>query len=153
MIDDLAVSIEGLIVSPLKQIENPRGYILHAMKIGSEGFLGFGEAYFSSVNKGEIKGWKKHQEMTLNLIVPTGEIRFVIYDDREHSLTNNQVFDINLSRDNYYRLTVPPGLWLGFQGVSADTNLLLNIANIEHNPDESINIPLKEIKFDWGKSE
>ena len=91
--------------------------------------------------------------MTLNLIVPTGEIRFVIYDDREHSLTNNQVFDINLSRDNYYRLTVPPGLWLGFQGVSADTNLLLNIANIEHNPDESINIPLKEIKFDWGKSE
>ena len=153
MIDDLAVSIEGLIVSPLKQIENPKGYILHAMKIGSEGFLGFGEAYFSSVNKGEIKGWKKHQEMTLNLIVPTGEIRFVIYDDREHSLTNNQVFDINLSRDNYYRLTVPPGLWLGFQGVSADTNLLLNIANIEHNPDESINIPLKEIKFDWGKSE
>ena len=153
MLDDLAVSIEGLIVSPLKQIENPKGYILHAMKIGSEGFLGFGEAYFSSVNKGEIKGWKKHQEMTLNLIVPTGEIRFVIYDDREHSLTNNQVFDINLSRDNYYRLTVPPGLWLGFQGVSADTNLLLNIANIEHNPDESINLPLEEIKFDWDRSE
>ena len=149
MIDDLAVSIEGLIVSPLKQIENPRGDILHAMKISSEGFSGFGEAYFSSVNKGEIKGWKKHLEMTLNIIVPTGEIRFVIYDDREHSLTNDQAFDINLSRNNYCRLTVPPGLWLGFQGVSRGTNLLLNIANIEHNSDESINIPLEEIKFDW----
>ncbi len=153
MIDHSAVSIEGLIVSPLKQIENPRGDILHAMKIGVAGFSGFGEAYFSSVNKGEIKGWKKHQEMTLNLIVPTGEIRFVIYDDREHSLTNDQVFHINLSRDNYCRLTVPPGLWLGFQGVSADTNLLLNIANIEHNPDESINLPLEQIKFEWDKSE
>ena len=149
MIDDLAVSIVGLIVSPLKQIENPRGDILHAMKISSEGFSGFGEAYFSSVNKGEIKGWKKHLEMTLNIIVPTGEIRFVIYDDREHSLTNDQAFDINLSRNNYCRLTVPPGLWLGFQGVSRGTNLLLNIANIEHNSDESINIPLEEIKFDW----
>ena len=31
---------------------------------------------------------------------------------------------------------MPPGIWFGFQGISEGTALLLNIANIEHSPEE-----------------
>lgn len=40
------VTIEGVIVTPLKQIYNPRGDVWHAMKCSDPGFDGFGEAYF-----------------------------------------------------------------------------------------------------------
>ena len=73
---------------------------------------------------------------------------FVIYDDREGSTTKGQYFDVTLSADNYARLTVTPGLWMAFQGVGEEVNMLLNMASIEHNSDEAINCDLSEFKFD-----
>ncbi|MFW5625378.1 MAG: dTDP-4-dehydrorhamnose 3,5-epimerase, partial [Campylobacter hyointestinalis] len=66
--------MDGVILTPLKQIYNPKGNIFHAMKNSDIGYLGFGEAYFSTIDQNKIKGWKKHTKMTLNLIVPIGEI-------------------------------------------------------------------------------
>ena len=50
--------MDGIILTPLKQIRTSKGSVLHAMKKGDEGYAGFGEAYFSTINKGDIKGWK-----------------------------------------------------------------------------------------------
>ena len=72
--------LDGVTLTPLKKIGHPKGDIFHAMKASDEGFSGFGEAYFSTINKFEIKGWKKHTKMILNLVVPIGEIKFVVYD-------------------------------------------------------------------------
>ncbi len=141
--------VDGVIVTPLKRIENPKGDIYHAMKASADGYAGFGEAYFSTVHCGDIKGWKKHTRMTLNLIVPVGSIRFVVYDDRDGSKTKGQFSDIILSAKNYMRLTVAPDLWMAFRGIGPSENILLNIASIEHNPDEAINCELYEIDFRW----
>ena len=73
--------MDGVIISPLKKIHHPKGDIFHAIKKSDVGFFGFGEAYFSTVNQGDIKGWKKHKEMILNLVVPVGEIEFVVYNE------------------------------------------------------------------------
>ena len=48
--------IEGVILTPLKQIVNPKGDLYHAMKQSDNGYKSFGEAYFSTVIKDEIKG-------------------------------------------------------------------------------------------------
>ena len=73
--------MDGIILTPLNQIHHPKGDIYHAMKKSDDGFDGFGEAYFSTVHKNDIKGWKKHRDMTLNLLVPIGEIKFVVYNE------------------------------------------------------------------------
>lgn len=135
--------MDGVILTPLKQIQHPKGDIFHAMKKSDIGFNGFGEAYFSTINKGDIKGWKKHTKMVLNLVVCQGEIKFVIYDD-----IKNKFFSASLSHKNYQRLTVSPGLWMAFQGID-DSNMLLNLANIEHDPCEAENIILSKIEYDW----
>ena len=141
--------MDGVVLSPLKQIDNPKGDIYHALKKSDISFQGFGEAYFTTVNSNEIKGWKKHTKMILNLIVPVGEIEFFIYDDRENSITKGEFFTIKLSQENYRRLTIGPGLWVAFKGCTKELNLLLNIASIEHDPDESINVDLKDIPYEW----
>ena len=63
--------MDGVILTPLK-ISNIKGDIQHIAKASDPGYVGFGEAYMSSINKGAIKGWKKHNKMTLNLIVIIG---------------------------------------------------------------------------------
>lgn len=141
--------IDGVILTSLKQICHPKGNIYHALKSSDNGFESFGEAYFSTVNCNDIKGWKKHTEMVLNLVVPIGEIEFVLYDDRENSSTYKKFFSVKLSKDNYKRLTIPSGIWMAFKGYGSELNMLLNIASIEHNPSESISKELEEIKYDW----
>ena len=141
--------MDGITLSPLKQIENPKGDIYHALKKSDDSYSEFGEAYFTTVNNNDIKGWKKHTQMVLNLIVPVGEIEFVIYDDREHSLTKGDFFSVKLSQMNYQRLTVASGLWVAFKGCSETLNLLLNIASIEHDPSESMGRELKDISYEW----
>jgi dTDP-4-dehydrorhamnose 3,5-epimerase len=142
-------TIDGVTISPLKIIPHPKGDILHALKAEDETFHGFGEAYFSKVNYRQVKGWKKHNQMTLNIVVPVGEIKFVIYDDRQGSKSFGKFYAIILGKNNYQRITVSPNLWMAFQGIGEDLNLLLNIANIQHDPNESINKSINQIEFEW----
>ena len=141
--------VEGVLVTPLKILDVPGGDVLLGMKASDLGYHGFGEAYFSSVDKGVIKAWKRHREMVLNLVVPEGAVRFVLYDDRQESTTFGKYREITLSRNNYQRLTVPPMLWMGFQGISEGTNILLNVASIPHHPDEADRLSLEEIEYHW----
>ncbi|EJL6645127.1 dTDP-4-dehydrorhamnose 3,5-epimerase, partial [Vibrio cholerae] len=64
--------IEGVVVTPLKQILLDKGAVFHGIKSTDDTFYGFGEAYFSQANHSSIKGWKKHTKMNMNLIVPVG---------------------------------------------------------------------------------
>jgi dTDP-4-dehydrorhamnose 3,5-epimerase len=128
--------IHDVLITPLKVIPGPLGEVRHLVKRSSPGFEGFGEVYFSQVAAGAIKGWKRHSRMTLNLAVPVGAAEFLIHDDRADSSTRGVFQLVNLSRDDYRRLTVPPGLWLAFRGVDP-FNLVVNVASIEHDPAES----------------
>lgn len=142
--------IEGVIFTPLSIIETGRGDVLHAMKITDSGFFGFGESYFSTINFDAIKGWKLHHEMVLNLVVPIGSIKFVVFDSREGSTTYGKYGTYIVSRENYGRLTVPPNLWLAFKGLDFKESLLLNIASIPHDPKESETKKINEIYYDWS---
>ena len=140
--------IKGVIISPLKVIKVNEGNILHGIKATDKGYFGFGEAYFSFIKAGEIKGWKRHFKMTLNIIVPSGEIQFVMFDDRN---SNEKKFQkVILSVQNYFRLTIPPMVWVAFKDLSNKESILLNIASIPHDPNESESKKLNEIEFDWS---
>lgn len=142
-------SINGVVVTPQKIIDTLGGAVFHGLKASDDAYSGFGEAYFSTVDAGAVKGWKRHREMIMNLLVPHGMVRFVIYDDREGSPTNGHFQVITLSPEHYYRLTVPPMVWMGFQGVGEKGGMLLNIASILHDPSEVDHIEIDMISFDW----
>lgn len=147
--------IEGVIVTPLKQIYHPKGDVFHAMKCVDPGFDGFGEAYFSSIIQGLVKAWKCHSKMTLNLVCIVGKIHFVLYDGRENSPTRGEFMEITLSPespDMYRRLTIPPGVWMAFVGIGEGKSILLNVANIPHDPAEQVNIPIEESGIDFDFS-
>ena len=142
--------IDGVIVTPQREIETPGGNVFHAMKAGDPGFQGFGEAYFSTLEPNYIKPWKRHNRMTLNLLVPVGRIRFVLFDDRPKSPTYQEYQIVTLDKiDHYARLTVPPGVWMAFQSRSEQTSWLINIADFLHDPLEADRLNLGDIFFNW----
>ncbi len=141
--------INDLYLTPLKKIDTPGGDVLRALKKSEKNFSGFGEAYFSVIKYGAKKGWKKHKKMISNIIVPFGEVRFVLFDDRQGSTSYGNFVDVTLSPANYKRLCIPPLLWMAFQGVGKTDSILLNVANIEHQPDESESKSLGEINYNW----
>jgi len=139
--------MEGVLLTPLKQIYHPKGDVFHGMKKSDPGFTDFGEAYFSTVHPGEVKPWKKHLRMTLNLVVPVGKIRFVMHDDRPDSPTQGQTLAVEIGPDNYQRLTVSPGIWMAFEGLNDGLNLVLNLADMEHEPQEVERADLDKFQY------
>ncbi len=134
----MGLSMHGVLVTPLSQFPNDKGSLLHVIKKSSQGFSEFGETYVSTLNKGTLKGWKRHREMICNLVVPVGAVEFTLRDERQDSPTNGLTESITLSRkDNYVRLTIPPQIWFSFEGIEEPENLVINVASIEHSDEEA----------------
>jgi dTDP-4-dehydrorhamnose 3,5-epimerase len=143
-----AVKLFDIKVTPLSRIETSGGDVLHAMKQNDLGYKGFGEAYFSWVSARAIKAWKLHTKMTMNLVVPVGQVRFVFRCINAQGADEFRVEEIGFNR--FVRITVPPGVWFGFKGVDINQSLILNIANIIHDPNEVKRLTLKDINYDWN---
>ena len=136
--------LDQIKVKRLKKISVHGGDVLHALKTNEESFQGFGEAYFSWVDPGAIKAWKQHLRMTLNLIVPVGLVRFVFYNPESDTFREECIGALS-----YSRITVNPKIWFGFQGLSDAPSLLLNLANLTHDPKELIRKSIEEINYSW----
>jgi len=141
-----AVNLDEIRVTKLKRISVVGGDVLHALKSTDTDFRGFGEAYFSIAEAGAVKAWKMHRQMTLNLVVPIGEVRFVLL-----CADGTAQREVTIGAGNYARLTVPPGIWFGFQGLAAPFSLILNVADIPHDPDETVRKRLEEFDYEWKR--
>ena len=117
---------------------------MHVLKKGELKNWSFGEAYFSWVEPGAIKAWKQHLKMKMNLVVPIGEVRFVFCE-----LANTYFREEFIGAESYARLTVPPRIWFGFQGMSEKPSLVLNLANLPHDPAEIERKSIDDIEFNW----
>lgn len=143
--------IEGVILTPLKQIIDERGKIMHMMTSRDSFFKKFGEIYFSFVHPGVIKGWHYHKKMILNYAVPFGKVKIVLFDDRSNSKTKGEIMEIILSPENYQLVTIPPKIWNGIQGLGTETSIVANCATIPHDPQEILRLsPFdKKISYAW----
>jgi len=142
------MNISDILVTPLRRIETTGGDVLHGMKQSDPGYAGFGETYFSWVSIGAVKAWKRHTQMTMNVVVPVGKVRFVFRSVNSDDVEEFRVDEIG--EDHYVRLTVPPGIWFGFQGVGSPQSLVMNVASIPHDPTEVERILLSDINYKWN---
>ncbi len=138
-----AIGVDQIVVTPLNRIPVMGGDVLHGIKRNDSGYVDFGEAYFSFIDHGAVKGWKRHLRMTLNFVVPVGSVQFVFIDQASN------VRKELAGPGRYVRLTIPPGIWFGFKGLAAPNSLLMNVADIPHDPGEIERKELNGFVFDW----
>lgn len=141
----LICGVEGVVITPLKQICDERGAVLHMLRADAPHFAGFGEVYFSVVNPGVIKGWRRHTKMTMSLAVPKGRVKLVLADGK------GALKEIILGEfeTEYQLVTVPPMVWNGFQCISSESAIIANCASIVHVPQEVERLPLDSAEIDY----
>ena len=104
------------LTTDLKKIKCDGGRILHILSKSSSKFKDFGEAYFNIINPNVIKGWNMHLKGTCNIVVPLGEIKFVMKQ-------NNDFLVEIISEKTYKLLTIPPKNWFAFQNLVCSLSL------------------------------
>tara|TARA_X000001036_G_scaffold439778_1_gene492259 strand:- start:928 stop:1350 length:423 start_codon:yes stop_codon:yes gene_type:complete len=136
--------LDKILVHPLKEINLADGDVLHALKQSDQGYKNFGEVYFSKIKFNAVKAWKFHKKMSLNLVVPIGNVKFVFFDEHESKFR-----EIIIGQTNYKRIFVPPKIWFGFKGLDENVNLIMNVADIEHDPDEVRKEDVNKFEYTW----
>ena len=123
-------------INKLKKFDDERGSVLHGMKFNDEDSFGFIVVFFSTVNYGFYKGWKKHHNMVLNLIVIEGEVLFYLADSEF-----SEFKEIIICKNDLKRITIMPNQWLSFTSLVKPSSKIMNIANLTNKEDITDNIP------------
>lgn len=152
--------ISDVWVEPLRVISDSRGRIQHFMRKTDPIFIDFNvqEVYFSFIYPGAIKAWHRHKKMTLNYVVPVGNIKLVLYDQRANSPTAYELQEIYLGENCPYQLVrIPPMVWNGFMVVDGKTALVANITDFVHDPKEIERMSIGDFcnlvyLYDWHQS-
>lgn len=144
--------IAGVLIEPLRVIPTPGGPVMHMLRSDAPHFMGLGELYFSEVLPGCVKAWKRHTRQTQHFAVPVGQLRVVLYDDREDSPTRGRVQQVELGRpDHYALLRIPVNVWYGFTCLGESPAVIANCADIPHDPLEGERLPVQTdtIPYTW----
>lgn len=131
--------IEGVQVFDRRVIPDGRGRILHGFRATDPEFEDFDvqEVYCSWIYPNAIKAWHRHTLMTLNYLVPVGNIKLALYDAWEGSETNGQLDEIFLGENCPHRIVqIPPGVWNGFMTVGDSAAMVISITDHVHDPQE-----------------
>jgi dTDP-4-dehydrorhamnose 3,5-epimerase len=146
-------TISDVQVIPLRRIPDERGTIYHMLKRTDAHFVEFGEIYFTSIYRDVIKGWHRHQYLTLNYACIWGRIKLVLYDERPESPTRGELMERFLGPDDYSLVIIPPQIWTGFKGMT-DVAIVANCATRPHDPvapdTERLDPLSNHIPYDWA---
>lgn len=129
--------IHDVVLSPLPRFVNEQGTVSRMLRVTDPWFSKFGEVYFSSVPRGVVKDWRLHTRLTMNLAVPIGRVRFVLFDQRSGSASHGNLMEVDLGDDDYRLLTVPNGIWMSLGSRGDEFALVANCATEVHDPAES----------------
>ena len=143
--------INGVRLYYLNQIPDERGMVKHFMV--DDGSFHFGEAYFSEVYKGVIKGFHGYTSKMLNYCVPLGMVHLVLWDSRPESRTYNVINEFHIGEQNYMRVVIPAGVMNAFRGIADPYSLVAILASEKFDESRTIRMEIDDpkIPYKWTK--
>jgi dTDP-4-dehydrorhamnose 3,5-epimerase len=143
--------IKGVFIEELNQFPDNRGRVMHMIRVDNLLFEKFGEVYFSEVFPGVVKAWKRQKSKTQLFAVPIGMIKLVLYDERETYTNKDNLDIIEIGRDKYKLVKIPPMIWYGFQCVSKHAALIVNCTDLPYDSNDIDTLDSRDsyIPYKW----
>lgn len=139
--------IKDVSITPLKKIPDERGCVRHFIRSNDPDFTKFGECYLTSVYRGVTKAWHGYYEKSLSYCVAKGMVKLALYDSRKSSQTFGQIDTIFLGDENYIKVTIPPGVFNGFKGLT--DALVVVVASEPFSEEGIVRFPPDYFAYDW----
>jgi dTDP-4-dehydrorhamnose 3,5-epimerase len=136
--------IKSVTITPLKVFSDKRGEVKHMMKCTDPAFSKFGEIYFSIVLPRKVKAWHRNKKTTVNYAVVEGNIKLVLYDGKKMK-------EIFMGEDNYCLVTIPPGIWRGFQAIGNKKAIVADLMDRPYDPEDAEKKEPNELIDCWGQ--
>jgi dTDP-4-dehydrorhamnose 3,5-epimerase len=78
-------------------------------------------------------------------------VKVVVYDDRPGSATAGDLLEVFLGPDDYSLVSIGPGIWSGFKGMSEPYAIVANCCTHPHDPSRTTRVdPFdNDIPYDW----
>ena len=141
--------MKGFKLTKLKKINLSKGNVLKFIDKNNKNFIKFGEVYFYFVNYKSIKAWKMHKKMTLNITVPIGNVRFVLFEMKKNKVT--KIEEVKIGQNDYRLLTINPKIWYGFIGISKNPSMIVSLTNMLHDENEMVRENINFFDYNWRK--
>ena len=136
--------IDGVFIKKLVVYPDERGRLFEIMRSDDSFFKKFGQVYVTTAYPGVIKAWHFHKIQTDHFVCILGNARLVLYDPRESSPTKGQINEFALGPENLLLIVIPPNVYHGFQCISKDEAIMINIPTEPYNPGD-----LDEYRLDY----
>ena len=150
--------IQGVKVKELQLHSDERGQLMEILRCDEPIFTRFGQVYMTTCKPGYAKAWHYHKKQADNFVCLKGKIRLVLYDSRNGSKTRGEVQEFVMSPEDPFLVKIPPKVYHGFECISKEEALMLNVPDYPYNrkpfsgkkPDEyRLPFDAKEIPFRW----
>lgn len=130
---------------PTRRIDVPGGAVTRFVRSDEPDYQGFGEVYFTSIESGAVKAWRRHSRANLFLTVVHGEVLVVLRDP----LSTGSFI---LNSEQPARLSIAAGTWFGFSGRSQEAGIICSFSDLPHDPDEVERVSIDAFPYDWSYS-
>jgi len=135
---------EAQFLQQVTRVDAVGGAITRFIRSDESDFDGFGEVYFTSIDPGAVKAWRRHGSASLCLTVPYGKVLFAL-------ITEAGIIEFSLCSERPERLRIPSGIWFGFSGLAAHTSVVCSFSNIPHDPAEVERRAPEDFQFNWSR--
>lgn len=132
--------LEGVLVKEVQNIITANGMTTEIYRpewpIGTDQIR---HIIHATLRANAISAWHVHQHQTDTIFVIGGSIRLVLFDDRINCHTRGEINVFHLSRLRPSLITIPPGIWHGFQNLENTESSFINYFDrpyINSDPDE-----------------
>jgi dTDP-4-dehydrorhamnose 3,5-epimerase len=147
-------SIEGVAVREVRHVRRDHGVITEIFRPEWDPTgLPVVQVYQSRLFVGALGAWSCHKRTTDRLFVNQGQVKVVLYDDRDSSKTKGQLMELLAGDARPCLVVIPPGIWHGLQCVGNIDALVLNCPTEAYNyadPDHyRLPYDTREIPFVW----
>jgi dTDP-4-dehydrorhamnose 3,5-epimerase len=112
------------------------------------------QIYQSRLFPGALGAWSCHRRTTDRLFVNQGQLKVVLYDDREASPTKGSVMQLIAGDARPCLVVLPPGIWHGLHNVGHSDALVINCptAAYDYEDPDHYRLPFDsdEIPYRWN---
>tara|TARA_Y100000591_G_C21642816_1_gene598761 strand:- start:120 stop:524 length:405 start_codon:yes stop_codon:yes gene_type:complete len=130
-------------INKLNRIKNSKGDIIKLLD--DKKLKSSFEIYLSLINKNQIKAWKKNNINKTEIIVLTGKVKFVFYDE-----LNNIFKKSIISHDSNSKIIILKGIWYGFQNIFTSQSKLLSLTYPRFTENNIQRKKIEEFNYNWG---
>ena len=90
-----------------------------------------------------------HKKITLNIVVPIGNVRFVLFEMKKNKVS--KIEEVKIGQDDYRLLTINPKIWYGFIGISKNPSMIVSLTNMLHDENEMVRENINFFDYNWRK--